>query len=373
MSASARKLHTTPHMGVFNVTGGGSLLLADLFTEPGASATMLAATTPYAETALTQLIGKNPHSASSVGTARALAMAAWQQARTLAPHEPELFGFGCTAALATNRSKRGSHRVHLAVQTLSATHTLSFYFDKTDTDRQREEQAIVGLGYLLLQEALGVALEIDADLNRLTPDVVRSEAPANWRALYKGNVKSTAVLGAATKPSLLLPGSFNPLHDGHIAMATHAAKRYGAEVAFELSVHNVDKPSIDYADLARRTKQFSESALENPTLWLTGLPTFVEKAREFPGAIFLVGADTVQRIGQEKYYDSADALRAAMAEMARLDIRFLVFGRTHDADFQTLAELDLPAALRTLCDGVSEQDFRLDLSSTELREALVPQ
>ena len=362
MSESARQLHAAPPMGVFNVTSGGSLLLADLLTEPGASATVLAAAVPYAESAQNQLIGKNPHSACSAGTARALAMAAWQQATELNPGQSNLFGFGCTAALATNRPKRGDHRVHLAVQTQTTTNTLSFVFDKTDTDRLREETQIVELAYLLLQETLGFELAAARAQEMLAQSIIKSAAKPNWQALYTGELRATADTNSARNPGLLMPGSFNPLHKGHTAMAAHAAQLYNQPVDFELSVHNVDKPSLDYQDLRVRTQQFSEA-----TLWLTGLPTFLEKSREFPQVTFVVGADTARRIGQEKYYANNHAMHSAIDEMANLGVNFLVFGRSRAADFYTLADLDLPPALAKLCVEVSEADFRLDLSSTELR------
>ena len=375
MSESARKLHQTPHQGVFHVTGGGSLLLSDLLTEPGASATLLAASVPYATTALTQLIGKNPHRSSSAGTARALAMAAWQQARALAPAQGQLFGFGCTAALATNRPKRGAHRAHLAVQTLGTTNTLSFVFDKSDTDREREETKIVELAYLLLQETLAIQLgasdEHASQPEDLSNTISKSPAPPNWQALYNGKVGkvlASANTKAPRQPTLLMPGSFNPLHNGHMAMAAYASTRYAQPVDFELSVHNVDKPSLDYADLQLRTQQFADH-----TLWLTGLPTFLDKAREFPGVTFLVGADTALRIGQTKYYRSESAMHAAIEEMASLETQYLVFGRAQRNRFASLDDLDLPPALRALCTGVSESDFRLDLSSTQLRETSATQ
>jgi hypothetical protein len=45
-----------------------------------------------------------------------------------------------------------------------------------------------------------------------------------------------------------------------------------------------------------------------------------------------------------------------------------VFGRTLDGGFATLAELNVPAPLRALCEEVSETEFRADVSSTELRD-----
>ena len=83
----------------------------------------------------------------------------------------------------------------------------------------------------------------------------------------------------------------------------------------------------------------------------------------------MVGADTARRIGQEKYYDNTRAMNSAIDEMTSLGIKFLVFGRSRAADFHTLADLELPPALAELCTEVSEADFRLDLSSTELRRS----
>ena len=45
------------------VTGGGTLLLADLLTVPGASATVLDARIPYANAALAEFIGAVPEQA----------------------------------------------------------------------------------------------------------------------------------------------------------------------------------------------------------------------------------------------------------------------------------------------------------------------
>ena len=58
---------------------------------------------------------------------------------------------------------------------------------------------------------------------------------------------------------------------------------------------------------------------------------------------------------------------AAIAEIAARGCRFLVFGRQVSGCFCTLADLSLPAELVALCDPVPENEFRSDISSTELR------
>ena len=102
---------------------------------------------------------------------------------------------------------------------------------------------------------------------------------------------------------------------------------------------------------------------------MTRAATFAEKALLAAGATFVVGADTIARISDPRYYDH-DATRrdAAIATIARQGCRFLVFGRLIGGAFCTLADLDLPAGLWKLCDEVPEAEFRDDVSSTELRE-----
>ena len=57
----------------------------------------------------------------------------------------------------------------------------------------------------------------------------------------------------------------------------------------------------------------------------------------------MVGADTILRVGNVRYYgDSEGARDAAVARLAEQDVRFLVFGRLLEGRFETLEDLDLP-------------------------------
>jgi hypothetical protein len=104
---------------------------------------------------------------------------------------------------------------------------------------------------------------------------------------------------------------------------------------------------------------------------LTHAPRFTDKAELFPRRTFVVGADTILRVGDVRYYgDSRGARDAALTRLGEREVEFLVFGRLREDRFETLADLNLPPALTQLCDGVSEAEFRSDLSSTALRRAL---
>jgi hypothetical protein len=172
---------------------------------------------------------------------------------------------------------------------------------------------------------------------------------------------------AAARPAGLLPGAFNPLHDGHRRLAEVAAALLGGPVAFELSVINVDKPPLTEAEVLGRLGAFSG----DQTVWVTRAPTFAEKARLFPQAVFIVGADTAARVVAERYYGgSLPEMHAALDGIARQGCRFLVAGRDDDdGSFVELQHLPIPVEFAGLFQGIPRDLFQVDLSSTRLRNS----
>ena len=353
------RLHADPRSGVFVVTGGGSLLLSDLLTVPGASATVLDASVPYAAKALAEYIGAVPEQACSGTTARALAMRAFQRSVALAPADIEhRFGFAITASLRTTATKRGEHRAFVAMQTIASTQEWRFTLAKGKRSRADEERVVRDLAL----HALGAeppALDADDALVH-----VEAAAPTAWQKLFTGPDAIRAA-GAKARPRIVFPGAFNPLHDGHRTIAALAAERLAQPVTYEICITNVDKPPLDCIDIVARLHEFSPTE----SVWLTRLPTFVEKVSAFRRATFLVGVDTIARIADPKYYGGNGSARDdAIAAIRAAGCRFLVFGRLINGRFVTLDDLPLPAALYDLSDGFSEREFRMDVSSTAIRK-----
>jgi len=346
------------------ISGGGSRAIAELLEVPGASRTLLEAVVPYSEQSMTAFIGGRPDGFCSPQTARAMAMAAFIRAHGY-DCESSPAGVACTAGLITDRHRRGPHRAHVALQTVSQTATWSLQLAKGRRNRAEEERLVCGLVLNVVAEACGVDRRLSLDLfegERIEPS--QTVAPPSWQDLLLGKVEVVGRGGQSA--DAIMSGAFNPLHAGHRRMIEIARETLGVPVALELSILNVDKPPLDYFEIERRMGQF---AAEQVVL-LTRAATFEEKSRLFHSATFVVGADTLRRIADPRYYaDDPTACLAALERIAERGCRFLVFGRDMGTGFMRLGDLDLPDILRTICQEIPEEQFREDLSSTAIRKS----
>lgn len=108
-------IHAAPPRLVYVFAGAGGLALHWLHAVAGSSRTVLEARDCYAPRSLAEVVGAAPAQAVSADTAGA--MAAWAHARAAALAEGPwpLLGVACTAAIATDRERRGADRAHVAV------------------------------------------------------------------------------------------------------------------------------------------------------------------------------------------------------------------------------------------------------------------
>lgn len=362
-------IHASPVNLVMAVTGGGSNAISQLLQIPGASATLLEAIIPYHPSALSQYLQSVPANFCSLATARSMAMIAFQRALALAPEKNpiELAGVSCTASLATDRQKKGQHRLHIAVQTCQQSSGLSLLLNKGQRSRAEEEEVTKGLLLNEIAALCGVAQRLPVQL--LPGEQIErhdSLARPMWRELLLGEIDSVSLPRAdCPAPDTLFPGAFNPFHKGHELMAKIAADMTGSATALEISITNVDKPPLDFAEMDQRTERLTARF----DLWFTRASTFVAKANLFPGVTFIVGTDTIQRIAAANYYgDDITNRDAAIRSIRDLGCSFLVFGRKQEARFESLRDINLPASLLEICQEVPEDRFRMDISSTEIRQ-----
>ncbi len=369
-------IHASAMQIVLAMTGGGATAIGRLLEVPGGSRTVLEAVVPYSLASLQQWVGADVEQACSEGTARDMAMAAWMRSRELKPEaDPaKLVGVGVTASLASDRPKRGDHRVHVAIQTASSTSCDSLVLQKDSRVRGAEEQLVADLVLSLLGRT--VAHESSPgwleSLPLLEGEAIESKhqrAEPIWTELLLGQREH---LGMTEKPGGVFAGSFDPPHAGHARMIEFARDRLGSAVYYELSMTNVDKAPLDFIEIDHRMSAI-RGLDKDAQILLTNAPTFRKKAELFAGSTFLVGADTMARIGDPKYYErynseGVSGLEAAIKQIADHGCRFLVFGREIEGKFTTLRDLKIPESLQEISDAVQATDFREDISSTEIRQ-----
>ena len=146
------------------------------------------------------------------------------------------------------------------------------------------------------------------------------------------------------------------------------ARALDQKVSFELPLVNAGKGAIALSEALRRRAQFTDLS----QLLLTGAPLFGQKAEIFPNSVFIIGVDTAARLLQPRFYENDPAqMRASFDRIKASGCRFLVAGRVHDDNsFKTLHDLQMPPAYQAMFEQIPEALFRLDVSSTQLRNTM---
>lgn len=384
-----RQVHASPTMAVIAVTGAGARSIAWLFAEPGASRTVLDARIPYSVEALDEYVGARAEQHVSVAEAQLMAdRSYWRALQLLTAGRPAdlgkvpVVGLGCTATIATDRPKKGEHRCHVTLRTAGDRTSWSLTMGKGARDRDGEEEVVSRIVLNALAAGCGIANRLPVPLKRGEEIAESREAVADPIA----QVATGAIAALTIEPDgrqtegaaggqVVLAGSFNPLHEGHIRLANVAAAMTGKPVVFEISIANVAKPDLGLPELHARLAQF----LGRHRVVVTREPTFVDKARVLSGATFVVGYDTAARLFDERFYPPYDpamdadhagsAVGVALGRLLRSGARFLVAGRLADGAYRTLGDLKAPPMYRGLLEAIPEDRFRSDVSSTEIRES----
>src|SRR5215472_12777880 len=150
-------LHASGRKAALAITGGGSGAIGELLRIPGGSRLLIEAQVPYDEAALATFLGFAPAQACSADTAVAMAQAARARAAALVPTGANLVGLGATAALVSDRPRRGEHRFHIAFTNAAGIAHCTYVLAKGRRDRAAEEDLVARAIVLWLARACGVA------------------------------------------------------------------------------------------------------------------------------------------------------------------------------------------------------------------------
>mmetsp|Transcript_44921 Transcript_44921/g.108589 ORF Transcript_44921/g.108589 Transcript_44921/m.108589 type:complete len:515 (+) Transcript_44921:23-1567(+) len=413
------------------VAGGGGKALSALSSTAGASQLLLEGCVAYSRKSYLSYVRLASDTTgffyTSMEAARLASNAALLKALQFQTSDvrrmTHCVGVGCTSSLTSSGEK--SKAFIVATSADGRQLCLSIVLD--DSGRTREEEDICVSNWVLRaidfvssgsnavddlhEEGEEEAVAIDAkytstegiDIETTVKRVVDgAQTIAVLMPLYKsGHPVSFQSLPVPVIPngSLIFPGSFNPPHKGHIALAEAAVQaeqerrpcsRSEKRAAyFELSLLNADKPAIDPRSVVKRLQYFLE--LESlPSHWgviLTMAPLFSDKVRRIQNCIetfdnscpkmsFVIGTDTLVRLIDRKYYDNDESkMVSALQEME--GTRFVVGGRldqkakAKSPRFVSGGEeiSQLPVTVKDMFTTISEENFRSDISSTEIRNS----
>ena len=369
-------IHASPRQAVIEFAGAGAQALAWLHGRAGSSRTVLEASDRYAPASLAQALGATPPQHVHADVARSLASTALARAHALAGPQEGLSGLGWTAAIGTGRRRRGDHRCHLALCDASGVSSFDLHLEKGARTREEEERLVALLAVRALASGVPgsaeLALPLDAgdrlehrhETSTLLARVVGGDF--DWLLRSPGGAETP---GRRLSGAVLLCGSFNPLHDAHRRLAEVAADLLGRDPVFELGLVNADKAPIAEDEAERRVAQFAGYA---PVL-LTAEPRFADKVGWVRESVFVLGADTLVRLVDPRFYaGDRGGMSGAFARIRASGCRFLVAARLDPSSgrVRTLADCAVPRGFARLFEAIPAADFRMDLSSTELREKM---
>ena len=224
--------------------------------------------------------------------------------------------------------------------------------------REQEEELVTAFVVNMLLEAAG--LDFSYPEMPETYDVDKVCAKEGWRELMREEIQF--ISSHNEEPKLIFPGAFEPNSQSSSGNGSIGQKQIEKEV-FEVCIQNADKPPLSYHQIDSTLKQFTQS-----DKWvLTKTGKFSDKAMIFKDATFIIGADTLLRMLNEKFYPSYKSMIEEFEIFNQQNTKFLVFGRVYGEKFITLNDISLPENIKQRFEGFGEDIFRSDISSSQIR------
>jgi hypothetical protein len=366
-------------------TGAGLGIQGKLWEVPGASATLVDAISPYSQTSFDRFVGYDwagdGHGYASELGATALAQKAFFNAQEHGTN-PKLnnlrvAGLGLSAAVSTNRDRRGENKVHASIRSNDGIATAFVLLNK-DLGRANDGAIADIIGINLILSAAGIdpiplyansgieseqLVETPEGLILLPAQHTGPDIEPGFGTVMIGIDGEVEEVEPDPDEHIIMPGSFNPIQFGHDSIAQAARTLTGKKPILEITARNIEKDGLSLDEIVDRAAKLKGRW---PVILTESNTRFTDKTEAYNGCDFIVGYDTARRIVDPAYYDSPEALRNALDGFREANVRFYVAGRR-----------DGEGILRTAADiGVDDEHSGLfvhlggdfNISSTMVRE-----
>lgn len=379
------------------VTGAAAELLAEITRLPGASGTLYEGSVVYHPASSGAAANKKIKKATSREMAVALAenaiVMAYKAMKIFTPGDKSrVYGVGLTAAIATDRTRKGADIVLIALATGDKTITVEALFQRGTWERHEQDRVCQVLAFNLMLHSMGLPqvpiyesllpgklfcveklyeLKEDGSYAENRPFTLR---PTEWDAkdlplsnadlathpvIYPSGKRSQYVI--TDLPICMIATSAHPFTEGHRWMADEARRR-GMFPVFNIERTHPDKGVVGIKEVRERVHGF----LGRECVFVTkGLGFYANKAKAHPNTTFAVGMDVARRLVDTSYARCLQDL----AQLRKHGAKFLVFPRYNAQDvLETAADLVIPDGFADLFEAATT--VPPPVSSTDYRAAL---
>jgi hypothetical protein len=163
---------------------------------------------------------------------------------------------------------------------------------------------------------------------------------------------------------VLFPGSFNPLHYGHLEMAKWMEYRTGRKVIFQISQHHPVKTHLAFDEELLRAR-LSQFRYRHPVVVTPHHGLYIDKGKLFAGAHILMGADALVHMLNFDFYERGESeLREGLTLCQENGTIFWVVDRRWEGNVLTLKDIEVPFAHRRMFQQLSAVN---EISSSQIR------
>jgi nicotinamide mononucleotide (NMN) deamidase PncC len=278
-------------------TGAGAGFQDELWEIPGSSAYLSGASFPYSAEEQEELLGFMPEHFCSEEASVDLACAAYMKAYKFGGKRP--VGIGLTASVASEKIHRGEHRVYATIVTDDKVLTIHQDFEKGvgHVQRAADGSSCNDLAFFLMLDTLGIGSFLRDEIAQKYKDNIElAKTRFMARPFFTANGKRLEKLPKGGRYALM-PGAFNPPHEGHFGAAEAAMTDYNYRAVFEVTANPPHKDALKVQELLQRAKLLQGQ----DRLFTQDLPYYLDKARKYSKRPFILGADAMVRMLDPKW------------------------------------------------------------------------